>query len=251
MRHLIIPDPHSTPGKSNRRAEWAGKLILDRRPDVVIVLGDVADMGSLCSYDKGKKSFIGRTYAKDIECHGDFQERLWGTVRKGKRKMPRRVALIGNHEQRIDRAIEVQSELEGIIGYKDLALNHFYDEVVHYEGSTPGSIDINGVTYAHYLVSGVSCRPIGGDNSARAILNKKHSSCVVGHSHMFDHSVSTRQNGKKIMALSAGCYQEHASSFAGEANRLWWRGVTELNNVDNGTYDINTFSLEHLRKEYS
>jgi hypothetical protein len=250
MKHLVIPDPHACPGKSNRRAEWIGRLILDIKPDTVVVLGDSADMPSLCSYDRGKKSFIGRTYKKDIDAHGDFQERLWDTCRKGKKRLPRRVTLIGNHEQRIERAIEVQPELEGIIGYNDLQLAHFYDDVVHYEGATPGSIEIDGVTYAHYLVSGISGRPLSGEHHAHAILSKKHSSCVVGHSHLLDYCVRTRQDGRKIMGLVAGCYQEHESSYAGSANKLWWRGVCVLDDVEKGTYNLKTISLEKLRKTY-
>ena len=83
---IVIPDSHAKPGVSNRRAEWLGKLIVDIKPDIVVDMGDTADMESLCSYDRGHKSFQGRTYAKDIEAHNDFQDRLWSTVRKAKRK---------------------------------------------------------------------------------------------------------------------------------------------------------------------
>lgn len=250
MRHLVIPDPHSTPGQSNRRAVWAGKLINDLKPNVVVVLGDTADMSSLCSYDRGRKSFIGRTYRKDIDVHGDFQERLWNTVRKSKRKLPRAITLIGNHEQRIERAIDIQPELEGVIGYSDLQLGRFYDEVVPYEGSTPGSITIHGVNYAHYLVSGISGRPISGDRLATNLLSKRLSSCVVGHSHLLDIATRTSHSGKRYYGLSAGCYQEHSPSFAGDAAKLWWRGVIVLDNVDQGSFDLRTISLDHIRREY-
>lgn len=250
-KHLIIPDPHSKPGRHNRRAEWVGKLIVDVKPDVVIVLGDTADMESLSSYDKGTKAFIGRNYLKDMEAHSDFQDRLWSTVRKAKRKMPRTVTLIGNHEQRIDRAINVQPELEGIIGYDGLELDNWYDDIVHYNGTTPGSIEIDGITYSHYLVSGIAGRPISGEHHAHSLLSKKYSSCTVGHSHTFDHCVRTRQDGRKIMGLVAGVYQDYDSTYAGEANKLWHRGVVIKNNVDKGVYDINTVSLEALKKEYN
>jgi hypothetical protein len=103
--HVILPDPHAKPGVSNRRAEWAGKFINDIRPDTVVSLGDVCDFESLCSYDKGRKSFQGRTYKADIDAHSDFQDRLWSVVRKAKKRLPRRITLIGNHEQRITRAM--------------------------------------------------------------------------------------------------------------------------------------------------
>jgi hypothetical protein len=249
-KHIVIPDPHSTPGVSNERAEWIGKLINDEKPDTVIVLGDTADMSSLCTYDRGKKSFQGRTYKADILAHSDFQDRLWSTVRSAKKRMPHRITLIGNHEQRIERAIEVQPELEGQISYADLELDHWYDTVVPYTGSTPGTIDCDGVTYAHYLVSGIAGRPISGEHHAYSILSKKFASCTVGHSHLLDYCVRTQVDGRRLQGLVAGCYQEHDSAFAGEANKLWWRGVIIKRNVEDGTYDPQFVSLDTLRKEY-
>lgn len=248
--HLVIPDPHATPGVSNERAEWVGHLICDRRPDTVVCLGDSADMPSLCTYDKGKKSFHGRTYAADIDAHYDFQSRLWGTVRRSKKKMPRRVAFHGNHEQRIARAIETQTELEGVIGYADLELDRFYQEVVPYEGSTPGELSIDGVTYAHYMVSGISGRPISGEHAAHSLLMKRHGSCVVGHSHLLDFCTRTTTGGRKIMGLVAGCYQEHRPEFAGLANDLWWRGV-HLLTVQDGAYDVESINISRLRQAYA
>lgn len=248
--HLVIPDPHSKPGVNNDRAEWLGRLILDLRPDVVVCLGDAADMESLCTYDKGKKSFQGRTYSADIAAHADFQDRLWSTVRQGKRKMPRRVTLIGNHEERIARAIELQPELEGVISYDDLELGRYYNDIVPYEGSTPGCIEIDGVTYAHYLVSGISGRALSGEHPAYSLLSKKFASCVVGHSHLLDYSVRTRADGSKIMGLVAGCYQEHVPAYAGGSAELWWRGVCVLRSVESGCYDLQTIGLDRLKKEY-
>lgn len=247
---IVIPDSHAKPGVSNRRAEWVGKLVLDIKPDIVVDMGDTADMESLCSYDRGHKSFQGRTYAKDIEAHNDFQDRLWSTVRKAKRKQPRRVRLIGNHDYRIERAIELSPELEGAISLEDLQLNHYYQDVVHYEGSTPGTISLEGITFAHYLTSGVAGRPISGEHLAHSLLTKKFTSCTVGHNHTFDYCVRTSANRKKIMGLCAGVYQEHFSSFAGEANHLWHRGVAIKRNVVDGMYDLEWVSIERLKKAY-
>lgn len=248
--HLVIPDPHATPGENNRRAEWVGRLINDVKPDVVVVLGDTADMPSLCSYDRGKKSFQGRTYQADIEVHGDFQERLWGTVKKSKRRLPLRVTLIGNHEQRIERAIEYQPELEGVISYNDLELDRWYDVTVPYNGSTPGTIDLDGVLYGHYIVSGVAGRPIGGEHGAYSLLSKKFTSCTVGHSHLLDYCTRVAGDGQRIHGLVAGCFQEHSPAYAGESVHNWWRGVVIKRNVEDGCYDPEFVSIDRLRKEY-
>ena len=51
-RHLIIGDSHAHPDFNNERFTWLGKLIHDSRPDVVVNIGDMADMASLCAHSK-------------------------------------------------------------------------------------------------------------------------------------------------------------------------------------------------------
>jgi hypothetical protein len=249
-RILVIPDQHAHPEYPNDRADWLGRFIVDCRPDIVVNIGDGADMASLCSYDKGKKSFQGRTYSKDIDSHTDFQERCWSTVRRGKKKLPRRIYLIGNHEERISRAVELQPELEGVIGYSDLALDEWYDTIVHYSGGTPGTIEVEGISFSHYSVGGIAARPISGEHHAYSLLAKNHSSTVVGHSHTFDYCMRTRADGTKIIGVVAGCYQDYDSGYAGDAGRYWYRGLVVLDGVEKGVFDVRTISLSRLKEEY-
>lgn len=248
--HLVIPDQHAHPDYSNERANYLGKLIADLKPDVVVNLGDGADMASLSSYDKGTKAFVGRSYQKDIEAHLDFQERIWSTVRRAKKKLPKRIYLIGNHEQRINRAVNIQPELEGTITLNDLELDTFYDVTVPYSGNTPGAYEQDGIIYAHYFVSGVMGRPISGEHPAYSLLSKQFQSCTAGHLHTTDYCVRTRSDGKKIMGLVAGVYQDYFADFAGEANKLWWSGVAIKRGVEDGAYDLELVSLERLRRIY-
>lgn len=248
--HIVIPDPHAHPNYHNDRAVLAGRLVADVKPDVVVNLGDTADMPSLCSYDKGKGSFIGRKYRLDIEAHSDWQDRMWSTVRKQKRKLPRRITLIGNHEERIGRAVNMQPELEGTIGYEDLELNYWYDDVIHYAGGTPGTVVVDGILYAHYCITGVSGRPISGEHAAYSLLSKQYHSCVVGHLHTADLCIRHRGDGQRIIGLVAGCFQDYFSDYAGEANDLWWRGAIILRNVEDGSFDPEFVSIERLQKEY-
>src|SRR5215217_746737 len=123
--HLVIPDPHAHPEYNNDRADWLSKLIIDVRPDVVVNLGDQFDMSSLSGYDKGKRSFHGRSYSNDINSGLDFSERLWEPVRQTKKRLPYRVYLEGNHEHRIEKALDLNPELEGTIGFKDYDLEKY------------------------------------------------------------------------------------------------------------------------------
>ena len=251
--HLVLPDPHAHPDFNNDRADWIGQLIKDIKPDVVINLGDTADMASLSTYDKGKASFHGRNYEADIESHLDFQERMWGPVKRSKKKQPHKVILEGNHEHRIKKAIDMSPELEGErfgVSFRDLDFDKYYNDVVEYKGQTPGLIQLDGINYAHYFISGVMGRPIGGEHHAYSLLAKNFQSCTCGHSHTADWAVRTDPHGKKIMGLVAGVYQDYDSPWAGHVNDLWWRGCVIKRHVEDGSYSPQFVSIEDLRKEY-
>jgi len=251
--HLVIPDPHAHPEYSNERADWLGQLIVDIKPDVVVNIGDTWDMPSMCGYDKGTKSFHGRSYQADIEAGIEFNDRLFHPLKKQKKRLPHRVFLEGNHEQRLKRAIELQPELEGEqygIHFSDYQLDRYYDTVVEYSGQTPGIIELDGIFYAHYFISGVMGRPISSEHTAHALVSKLGRSATCGHIHTFDYSVRTTVDGGRNIGCVAGVYQDYHAGWAGSANNLWWRGVVVKTNVNNGIYDINQISLNTLRKEY-
>lgn len=248
--HLIVPDSHAHPDHNNDRADWLGRLIADVKPDVLVHIGDSADMSSLSSYDKGKRQFQGRSYRKDIDAHLDFQCRMFAPIRKLKRRLPYSVFCEGNHEHRIERAIDLSPELEGTIGFKDLALEEYYDEIVRYSGQTPGIKEIDGVTYGHYFVGGIAGRPLGGIHAGYAIATKKFSSATCGHSHLFDTSWHVDLTGRPIIGTVVGCYQDYDNDWAGEVAQLWNRGVVIKRHVENGGYDLQYIRLETLRKEY-
>lgn len=248
--HLVIPDSHAHPDHHNDRADWLAQLIIDIKPDVVIHIGDSADLPSLSSYDKGKRSFYGRSYAKDIAAHLEFQDRLWGPVVRRKKKLPRRVFCIGNHEQRIEKALDLSPELVGTIGMGDLQLDQWYDDVVPYVGGTPGVIDVDGIEYAHYFIAGVMGRALGGIHPAFSLLSKRHKSSTCGHSHLADFCMLPHGTDGRIMGAVAGVYQDYHSDWAGEVNKLWWRGVMVKHNVNDGQYDPQFISMKTMRETY-
>ena len=250
MKHLVISDQHAHPDHNNKRADWLGQLIVDTKPDVVINIGDSADLASLATYDKGTRGYVGKTYRKDIDAHLDFQERLWSPVKKAKKRLPKRIYLIGNHEYRIERALDLSPELTGTISMDDLDLERYYDIVVPYNGKTPGVHTEDGIAYAHYFISGTMGRAIGGEHPAYSLLVKQFMSCTQGHSHVADFCVRTDGLGKKIMGAHVGVYQDYDSDWAGEVNHLWWRGVLLKNNVEKGIYDPQFISLDSIKKTY-
>jgi 3',5'-cyclic AMP phosphodiesterase CpdA len=245
--HLVIPDQHAHPDHANERFEWLGKLIVDLRPDVIVNLGDMADMPSLCSYDKGTKGFEGRRYKKDIEVTLDAQERMFTPIKKAKKKRGRYVFCVGNHEERINRATSADAVLDGTISLDDLHLKEHGWEVIDFLRP----VVVDGIAYSHYFTSGVMGRPVGGENPAKTLLNKQHMSVTAGHTHTLDFASTTTASGQRIMGLVAGAYVDHESGWNNpQSEALWWSGVVIKRHVEDGSYDPQFVSIEALRKEY-
>ena len=241
--HLVIGDPHCNPKASNDRFLWAGKLARDLKPDTIICMGDFSSLDSLSSYDKGKKSFEGRRYKKDIDHAHDALEKFNKGL-NGRRS--RKVMLLGNHEDRIDRIVDETPELDGTISTKDLKFKEFGWEVIAYQ--EPVAID--GVHYCHNYPTGIMGKPISGDNIARSLLLKNKVSSTVGHCHLFDYSMCTIPSGRKVLGLSAGCYLHHKEEYARNTQRLWWSGLIVKRNVRNGEYDLETVEYNAVRRRY-
>lgn len=248
--HLVIPDPHAHPDFNNDRADWIGRLILDVRPDVVVNLGDTWDFPSLSSYEKGKKSFWGRAYKKDLDAGLDFDARLWKPIREAKRRHPFKVFIEGNHENRLKRMLQIQPEFDGTVSFDDLQLKKNYDVVTEYTGtSTPGTVEIDGILYSHFLISGVQGKAVSSIHLGYNLLQKRHQSVTVGHNHTFSYDV--QQTGARTLhGLCCGTLQTYVPDWAGEVAHLWRHGVALKHNVRDGNYDLEWISIERLKKEY-
>lgn len=252
MRHLIIPDTQCKPGNSFDHLEWAGKYAVKTKPDVIVHLGDHWDMSSLSVYDIGKKSFEGRTYNHDVKAGNDAMDVFMRPIteeqkrqKENKKKVwkPKKVFLIGNHEYRIDRAIESDRKLDGLIGYNDFNLKKHNWEV----HSFLDVVIVNGVAYSHYFTSGVMGRPV---SSPHLMLQKKHMSCIMGHVQDRGISYSKKADGSSITGLFAGIFYQHDEDYLNPQTNGSWSGIWMLNEVNNGSFDEMPVSINYLRKQY-
>ena len=160
MRHVVLPDCQVKPGIDYTYLKRIGTYIVEKKPEKIICLGDFADMASLSSYSKGKKSFEGQRYVKDIEAAKSAMSLLLSPLqeynakaKKNKEKLykPKLILTLGNHENRITRAVEDNAQLEGLISEKDLgyesfgwAVRPFLDVVI-----------VDGIACSHYFTSGL------------------------------------------------------------------------------------------------
>lgn len=250
MKICVIPDCQVKEDVPMEHLKHIGKFIAEKKPDVIVNIGDFADMPSLSFYDKGKKSFENRRYLKDIQAAKEGMDLLMSPIRKeikrlknNKKKQwkPRMILTLGNHEERINRAVESDAILEDVIGMGDLPYGEWdvypYLEVV----------EVEGVSFSHFFTSGVMGRPV---SSPRALLSKKMTSCVMGHVQTMDVAYAYKPNGDRVTGLFSGtCYQHHESYLTPQGN-VHWRGIHMLYEVKNGNFDNHAISLQYLENKY-
>lgn len=251
-KHLVIPDTQCKPNQSYGHLSWAGQYAADKKPDVIVHLGDHWDMPSLSSYDVGKKSFEGRRYINDVEAGKLGMDAFLAPIHEEQRRQrqnrkkvwqPRMVFLLGNHEHRIERAVENDSKLDGLLSYDDLELDDYGWEV--YDFLEPAMID--GIAYCHYFTSGVMGRPCA---SASLMLRKKHMSCIMGHVQDREIAYDRRADGSRITGLFGGIFYQHDEEYLNHQTNSSWRGVWMLHEVNNGQFDEMPVSLSYLEKKY-
>lgn len=249
-KHLVIPDGQVKEGVDLSHWEWIGNYIVDKKPDVVVNIGDFADMPSLSSYDKGKRGYEGRRYISDIKAAHLAMRKLMGPIEAHNRVatqpyVPEMHITLGNHEERILRATELDAMLHGTIKIEDLQYEEFGWNVHDFLKV----VEIDGIHYSHYFTTGVKGYPV---TSARALATKKHVSCTMGHNQKTDVDMSqTRADGKQIIALFSGICYLHDEQYLGPQGNNDKRQVWVCHEVEDGDYDLMQVSLKYLKRRYS
>lgn len=250
--HMVIPDTQAKPDVPLDHMEWAGKYAADKKPDVIVHIGDHWDMPSLSSYDRGTKGYEGRRYIKDIEAGNHAMDLFMAPIRKEQKRQrknkkqvwnPRLIFCIGNHEQRIERAANSDPMLDGLIGYHDFNLSEHGWEV--YDFLEP--IIVDGIAYSHYFTSGVMGRPCA---NPRLMLQRKFMSCTMGHVQDRDIAFARDAAGKRLTGLFAGIFYQHGEDYLGVQGNGSWSGIWMKHQVSDGEYDEMPVSLEYLKKRY-
>jgi Calcineurin-like phosphoesterase len=252
MKILVIPDCQVKEGVPLDHLTWAGKAIVEYQPDVVVNIGDFADMSSLSTHDKvGSKYFEGLRYKTDVDVTKKAMAMLLQPLRdlqakqkrnKEKAYKPRMVFCLGNHEHRITRAVNNNPTLEGLISTADLQYERDWE--VH-DFLRP--VFINNVGFNHYWPTGAMGRPASSPN---AIISKLHMSCVAGHQQGKQVGYGKRADGQPICAIIAGSYYLHDESYMDQLSNRHWRGLVVLNEVKDGHFDEMFLSIEYLGKKY-
>lgn len=255
ITQLMIPDTQCKPDIDMSYLDWLGEYLVEKQPDVIVHIGDHADMPSLSSYDKGKGKAEGKRVQKDIEASIEGMNRLlkplydlqqqeikeFGSVQY----KPKMVLTLGNHEERIMRHVNDNPELQGFLSYDNLRYKDFGWEVFDFLEPTM----INGITYVHYMANPMSGRPYGG--AALNVLKNVGESFCMGHKQCLD--IATRflpSSGRQQWAIIAGAYYSHDEGYKGHQGNKHFRGIVVKHNVKDGNCNPMIVDMEYLKNRY-
>ena len=253
--HFVIPDTQAKPGVCFKYMNKIGQYIANRKPEVIVHLGDHYDLPSLSSYDKGSRKAEGRRLHTDLEAGLLSMEYLLKPIHDLQQKeieeygeiryKPYMVLTLGNHEQRLERHVNANPELFGFVDYESFRYSEmgwdwydFLDPVI-----------VDGVTYCHFMANPFSGKPYGG--SCANILKHVGESFTCGHKQTLD--VTTRflpSSGQQQWGIVAGACYEHLESYKGIQGNKHWRGVVVKHNVKGGTYNPMFVDLDYINRKY-
>lgn len=251
-RHFLIPDTQVRPGVPLAHIDWIAQAIVDYRPDTIVHIGDHWDMPSLSMHDgPGSQRMEGARYEDDVQVGNDAFARLCAPMEAEQARLernhrarwtPRKVFCFGNHENRINRAINNAPKWAGTIGEhhlltRDWERQPFLTRVWQ-----------DGLVYSHYFQSSHSSHAIGGSIDNR--LNKIGASFVQGHEQGFRYGTRIQASGATWHGLVAGSAYLHDEDYRGNQGQDHWRGVVVLNEVKDGDYCVMPLTMDYLCRKY-
>jgi len=249
---LCIPDVQVKPGQDFSFLSDIGKQIIEKKPEVIVCIGDFADMPSLSTWDQGKKSFEGRSYKNDIKAVHDAMTLLLAPMNKyndeclkngQKPYKPVMIMTMGNHENRINRYVEDHREFEGLLTTDDLQYKEFGWEVFNFLEV----VTVNGVALSHYFTGGVMGRPVSSTN---ALLQKKHMSCIQGHIQYDSISTTYDALGRRLTGIFLGCCYLHDEDYLGPQGNNYFRGIWMMYSVYDGEFKHKQIDLDYLKNKF-
>jgi metallophosphoesterase superfamily enzyme len=166
-RTYVILSDLQIPFEDTKAVELALDFIADIKPHGVVLNGDVVDCYSLSDFDKDPLQKT--TLANEIEMAGRLMARLV--------KVPEKWWLLGNHEDRLRRALWRNPAFADI---KELA----FPQLFHLADYGFQSMDYGEVLkLGHLSVTHGDLVRAGSGATARAHLDRFGSSVLVGHTH--------------------------------------------------------------------
>ena len=255
-RILVVGDCHVSTEEDLSRFDYANELIMEKRPDIIVLMGDFVTLNCLSFWDKDKRQRMeGRRYheeianankALDMMFHGLYEEK--NRLRKNKKKLyiPDIIYLEGNHEDRLNRYLEVDPIFQGQVGIaQDLRLVERAISWIDYRDY----YYYNGIGFTHIPHNAV--RPVSGKYHVFKAMDCTIQSVVYGHTHKLETACRHVPGMVHLQqVLSCGGYFDEDEEYTNGMLTNYWKGLILLNNYKEGRFDMETYSLGRLRRMY-
>lgn len=245
LKIAVIPDAQVKPGVPIGHLSACGQYLAEKRPDVIVCLGDWTDMPSLSGYAQaGSLEAEGMRYKADVKAAKEAMAAFQKPIKQVADYKPEWVMLGGNHEDRITRAIAANPrQLEGVYSLADLG----YEAAGWRVFPFLQAVVIGGVAFNHYFPTGVMGRPT---TSAAALLKNMHMSCFAGHQQGRDIAFGKRADGTSLTAIISGSFYQHNEDYLSPFTNKHWRGMFMLHEVKDGQFDEMAISVNYLLRRY-
>lgn len=244
-RFLVIPDCQVKPGVPTDHLDWAGRYIAEKRPDVIVCLGDFWDFPSLSSHDSPVKKAIDLVDIEaDFRAGNEAMARLTSKYRGIKGYAPEEYFLYGNHEDRVRRTVEDLPWYRGVVSMDKCDLRGW--DVHNF--LAPVDISGSGVLMSHFFANPFSGKPIGG--TAHNLLRYVGKSCVAGHKQILDCALQQLPDGTQRRATVCGAFYLHDESYKGPQGNGHFRGLIVMNEVNAGMWDQLEVSINFLERKF-
>lgn len=236
--HFIISDMQVTPSNLTQAKRTLHKIalkVIEKKPDVLIWLGDFADMESLYRASKKYDQFDSKKFKADVRASNEAMDYFQNLIKD--LKLEQHIT-VGNHEDRINKFIENNIQISALISFDELNYNKYMQVHKYLEVAT-----IDGIQYSHKFVNGSGGADI---TSARALLKKTYGHACQGHSRKIDQFTDYKPNGEQLSTLLAGASYEHEMSYLNNPqDRLYPRQVWFSQDVYKG-FNVERIDLPSL-----
>jgi len=261
MRTLVIGDCHVESDDDLTRFHALGLYIKDLKPENIVQIGDFLSIDSLSAWDKNKRlKMEGRRFQHELDHAREAVDLMMGPVvtenlrRKGINKKlykPRMIALDGNHEDRWYRYLDSNPELLGVVDLDKSVGWHAYgwERVSYREYAT-----IEGVEFTHAPMNGMN-QPLGGVYIAHRAAVAHVRPVVFGHTHrlLLGSYTAHGEHAQQVQTVNVGCFFPGVPDYArgSIASKDWWKGLVILDHYDECKFDISTYRMDQLIKDYT
>lgn len=226
---IVISDTHLD---ATEEPHWsyllAKRFIADINPDYVVHLGDVLELSYLSSFNSGKARLL---EGKRLKADLDLFETEMRWLRKHTDKV---VVLEGNHDERIQRILDVDPVVEGLVEIHNL--NVVKDGTIEWYPLLDQPIYLDGLFACHgWWVP---------QNPAKKHLEEIGGSTIFGHVHRRSYWSKIRwSDNVETTATGLGCLTNHQPPWLKGKPSGWQYDLAEIVTDNEGATRVNRLPI--------